>query len=102
MDQKQPSFIAENIADTRTAWGWSQKKLAHVVGVDQASISFWERGKIVPCGSAQMVLALLFGCSREMLHKQFTWVPVDTFINHAFRVALDSYQEPKRATTPKN
>jgi transcriptional regulator with XRE-family HTH domain len=52
--------LADRIRAVRDAWKWSQEEMAEVLRVDQASISFWERGKIRPSGSALVALAALF------------------------------------------
>ena len=61
--------IATNIMKARKACGWNQSAMAKVLGVNQASISLWETGKIVPSGSALTSLGALFGCRREELFK---------------------------------
>ena len=67
MKESPKSYLPVNILNIRESYSWSQTKMAHVVGVNQASISLWERGKIVPGGSALTALAALFGCTRENL-----------------------------------
>lgn len=59
--------MGDRIRSVRTAWGWSQGDMADALRVDQASISFWERGKIKPSGSAMVALAALFRSSVEAL-----------------------------------
>lgn len=59
--------MGERIKAIRTAWGWSQEEMASVLRVDQASISFWERDRIVPSGSAMVALAALFRLDPESL-----------------------------------
>ena len=51
----------------RMKWGWSQEEVAQVLKVDQATISFWERGRILPSGAALVALAGLFRISVEAL-----------------------------------
>ena len=65
----QPSLktLGERIKSVRTAWGWSQEEMAETLRVDQASISFWERDKIKPSGSAMVALSALFRTSLEAL-----------------------------------
>jgi len=43
--------------------------MANVLRVDQASISFWERDKIKPSGSAMVALAALFRTSVDALER---------------------------------
>jgi transcriptional regulator with XRE-family HTH domain len=43
--------------------------MAEVLRVDQASVSFWERGKIRPSGSALVALAALFRATPDALEK---------------------------------
>jgi transcriptional regulator with XRE-family HTH domain len=43
--------------------------MAEMLRVDQASISFWERGKIKPSGSALVALAALFRTTLDALEK---------------------------------
>ena len=59
--------LGERIRAVRTAWGWSQTQVCDLLHVDQASISFWERDRIIPSGSALVALAALFRCSVEAL-----------------------------------
>lgn len=59
--------MGERIRNVRNSWGWSQGDMADALRVDQASISFWERGKIKPSGSAMVALAALFRTSVEAL-----------------------------------
>jgi DNA-binding XRE family transcriptional regulator len=51
------------------AWDWSQEEMAEILRVDQASISFWERDKIRPSGSAMVALAALFRTTIDALEK---------------------------------
>ena len=61
--------IGGRIKAVRQSWHWSQMELAEALKVDQASISFWERGKIIPSGSAMLALASLFRTSVEGLRE---------------------------------
>jgi transcriptional regulator with XRE-family HTH domain len=61
--------LGDRIKAVRMAWGWSQEEMAETLRVDQASISFWERDKIRPSGSALVALAALFRTSLESLEK---------------------------------
>ena len=65
----QPSLntLGERIKAVRMLWAWSQEEMAETLRVDQASISFWERDKIKPSGSALVALAALFRTSLEAL-----------------------------------
>jgi transcriptional regulator with XRE-family HTH domain len=76
--ESKPKTIGGRIYATRTAWGWSQKKLATYVGVDQASVSLWERGKIYPSGSSFVALCALFGVGRYTLTTGSEWVINET------------------------
>jgi len=59
---KAPSLtLSQKILATRKAWGWSQSQFGAALCCDQASISFWETGRITPSGSAITALACLFG-----------------------------------------
>ena len=55
-----PSSLGGRIRAVRQSWQWSQEELARVLKVDQASVSFWERDKVKPGGSALIALASLF------------------------------------------
>jgi len=55
--------MGDRIKAVRTNWAWSQTEMAQILGVDQASVSFWERDKIKPAGSALLALASLFRVS---------------------------------------
>ena len=59
--------LGERIKAVRSHWNWSQEEMASNLRVDQASISFWERDKIRPSGSAMVALASLFRNSVESL-----------------------------------
>jgi len=52
-----------SIEELRTRKGWSQEILAHQLGVTQATISNWERGRSRPTILQFGVLALQFGVS---------------------------------------
>ncbi|HOD33995.1 MAG TPA: helix-turn-helix domain-containing protein, partial [Holophaga sp.] len=51
--------------------------MADALRVDQASISFWERDKIKPSGSAMVALAALFRTSVEALETGTSFVVPD-------------------------
>ena len=59
--------LGERIKAVRMMWAWSQEEMAETLRVDQASISFWERDKIKPSGSALVALAALFRTSLNAL-----------------------------------
>ncbi len=61
------STLGDRIKSVRRTWKWSQQDMAEVLRVDQASISFWERDKIRPSGSAIVALASLFRTSVDAL-----------------------------------
>ena len=61
------STLGERIKAIRVSWRWSQEEMANALLVDQASISFWERDKIRPSGSAMIALASLFRASTGSL-----------------------------------
>lgn len=59
--------LGERIKAVRLQWAWAQEEMAAALRVDQASISFWERDKIKPSGSAMVALAALFRTSLKAL-----------------------------------
>ena len=61
------STLGERIKAIRLDWRWSQQEIADAMRVDQASISFWERDKIKPSGSAFVALSSLFRTSPAAL-----------------------------------
>ena len=63
--------LGDRIRAVRMSWRWSQEEMAGALRVDQASISFWERDKIKPSGSAIVALASLFRTSIEALEGGF-------------------------------
>lgn len=69
--EQAPSLntLGERIKAVRLGWSWSQEEMAEALRVDQASISFWERDKIKPSGSAMVALAALFRTGVEALEK---------------------------------
>lgn len=66
-DNADFTTMGARIRAVRRKWGWSQEDVARAVRVDQASISFWERDKVRPSGSALVALASLFRTSVETL-----------------------------------
>jgi len=62
-----PLTLGERIKAVRLAWDWPQEEMAEILRVDQASISFWERDKIKPSGSAMVALAALFRTTIDAL-----------------------------------
>ncbi|BDU73469.1 helix-turn-helix domain-containing protein [Mesoterricola silvestris] len=62
-----PGTMGDRIKTVRRTWKWSQQEMAGALRVDQASISFWERDKIRPSGSALVALAALFRTSVDAL-----------------------------------
>jgi len=67
-DSEAPlSTLGERIKAIRLNWDWSQEEIAGAMRVDQATISFWERGKVRPTGSAIVALASLFRSSPAAL-----------------------------------
>ncbi len=81
--------LGERIKAIRIMWRWSQEEMADALRVDQASISFWERDKIKPSGSAMVALAALFRISHEALEKGTNFVipdpPSRTDLNRSSR-----------------
>lgn len=69
--------LGERIKAVRASWAWSQEEMADALRVDQASISFWERDKIKPSGSAMVALAALFRTSVEALESGTGFVVPD-------------------------
>ena len=63
------STLGERIKAIRMNWKWSQEAMAGALRVDQASISFWERDKIKPSGSAMVALSSLFRISPTALEE---------------------------------
>jgi len=89
--------FGQRVRAVRSAWGWSQLKLAGILGLDQATVSFWEQDKIVPGGTSTVALAALFRTSIESLETGTGFVipdpPSDLPLldNHSFRsVSLPS------------
>jgi len=69
--------LGERIKAVRVHWVWSQEEMAATLRVDQASISFWERDKIKPSGSAMVALAALFRTSLKALESGESFVLPD-------------------------
>ena len=79
-EPKEPASLrtlGERIKAVRSSWSWSQEEMADALRVDQASISFWERDKIKPSGSAMVALAALFRTSVEALESGSGFVVPD-------------------------
>lgn len=68
-----PKTLGTRIKAVRNAWGWSQQKVAAALHVDQASVSFWERDRIMPSGAALVALSALLGCTAEALEHGVGW-----------------------------
>jgi transcriptional regulator with XRE-family HTH domain len=66
-DPSGPATLGQRIRAVRTAWGWSQLKMAATLGLDQATVSFWEQDKIIPGGTSTVALSALFRMSIEAL-----------------------------------
>jgi DNA-binding XRE family transcriptional regulator len=69
------NILANNIRAARKKWGMSQEVMGKLFGCDQASISFWERGLIVPSGVGMTSIAAAFGCRREDLATEGLFIP---------------------------
>ena len=59
-----------NLRKMRTEANITQKKLAEMIGTDQAKISMWERGRVMPPDDKIAALAEALGCSVEELRKR--------------------------------
>ena len=59
--------IAESIRSARIASGLTQSAVARELGVDQSSISDWERGEATPKVTNVIRLAALFGIPVDQL-----------------------------------
>ena len=90
------SPIGMRIRAIRRNWKWSQARLAEALMVDQASISFWERDKIVPSGSAMVALAALFRTSVTALEKGEGFVVPDP------PSKMDPNSKPTRGEIPRS
>jgi transcriptional regulator with XRE-family HTH domain len=66
-DSANPATLGQRVRAVRTAWGWSQLKLASTLGLDQATVSFWEQDKITPGGTSTVALSALLRMSIETL-----------------------------------
>ncbi len=57
----KPTSRTKTIRQLREAWGWSQPVLAGRLGVSQATVSLWERGRVVPSPANRERLGECFG-----------------------------------------
>lgn len=55
------------IKDQRLALGWSQKRLAETVKVDQSLVSQWEHGIVAPTVERQLSIARALGVAPRVL-----------------------------------
>jgi transcriptional regulator with XRE-family HTH domain len=55
------------VGELRKAKGLTQKQLADLLGLDQATVSNWERGKVMPDSVNQKKLADFFNVSLDYL-----------------------------------
>jgi DNA-binding XRE family transcriptional regulator len=90
------SALPQNIQAARNAWGWSQERMAKFLRVDQASISLWEKGKVVPSGVSQFAIACLFGVTVEEIHEPMTFTKPFTTTVPALLAVLQDEQQVKR------
>lgn len=54
--------MGAKIRQFREQLGMTQKELAEALGLQQATISFWENGKIAPSNQNLIRLADILGC----------------------------------------
>ena len=59
--------VGIKIASLRKSFGYSQEKLAEILGVSPQAISKWENGHALPDTSMLPVLAQIFGCSIDSI-----------------------------------
>ncbi len=52
--------VAKRIASHRIAAGYTQTKLAEIVGVSVGTVQAWERGSSLPCLSNARLLSKIF------------------------------------------
>lgn len=57
----QSNITPEDIRKFRREKGFSQHKLASILGIGTVTISRWENGKIQPSGTAAVILEALLG-----------------------------------------
>ena len=63
------SSLGNRIRAVRRHWKWSRAEMAAALGVDAASIAFWERGLIRPSSGAISSLAALLRVSVSALEE---------------------------------
>lgn len=69
-------FDRMGFLSARESAGFTQKKVAEELGIDQSAVSLWETGKTAPRVSILVKLADLYGCTvDELLAKE---PPVDS------------------------
>lgn len=56
------------ICELRRRKGLTQAEVARELGVNQATVCLWERGKTFPRAAAAVKLAGLLGCSLDTLY----------------------------------
>jgi len=57
----------EMIAFKRKRYGWTQEKLAEIVGVSRPTISQWESDKCLPDATKVIIMSKIFNCSTDDL-----------------------------------
>ena len=62
----EPFFDPSELRQFRQSHGLTQGNFAKIIHVDQACVSFWERGKIKPMGPAAILMEILFRMDREI------------------------------------
>ena len=65
--EERKKIISQTIADLRKLKGMSQKEVAAVIGVTQATYSTYERGRTEPPAEIMVRLSYLFDCPVDIL-----------------------------------
>lgn len=67
VDEDDRPAIAERIRAERTSQGWSQRELADLLGVSNASLQYYEHGTRLPRSDTIKAMSKLFGCTADYL-----------------------------------
>jgi transcriptional regulator with XRE-family HTH domain len=67
MKTYNPKVVGERLRELRQAKNLGQNKLAEILQLSNASISYWENGKQEPSASALFKIALFFDESTDYI-----------------------------------
>src|SRR2546426_2515679 len=92
----RPVLFYEKLLRERKRRGWSQEKVAQLLGIDPKTVGRWERNENFPTIQLHGELCRIFGKSAEELGL----VPDESTSSRASGLPLSSEQEPSGSSDP--